>query len=89
MAASNSNLFIYFKQFFQVVDQVGDIVNYHGFKKKAELLKDSGNTTNSCDETHELSKTFDIYGDVTLGLTWLPGKWYLLCTVSVLLYISE
>ena len=74
MAASNSNLIIYFKQIFQVLDQVGDIVNYHGFKEKAELLKESGNTTNSCNEWHELSKTFDIYGDVTLGLTWLPGK---------------
>ena len=74
MAASNSNLVIYFKQIFQVFDQIGDIVNYHGFKDKAELLKKSGNTTNSCNQTHELSKIFNVYGDVTLGLTWLPGK---------------
>ena len=74
MAASNSNLIIYFKQIFQVFDQIMDIVNYYGFKDKAELLKTSGNTTNSCNQTHDLSKTFDIYADVTLGLTWLPGK---------------
>jgi hypothetical protein len=84
MAASNSKLIIYFKQIFQVVDQVGDIVNYHGFKKKAELLKDSGDTTNSCHETHELSKTFDIYGDVTLGLTWLPAISYF----SIFVYLA-
>ena len=70
MAVSNPLLGIYLKQFSHVSDQVADFVNVYGFRKTANLLENSTHSVN-------LSQTFYDYGSVTLGLTWLPGRFSL------------
>ena len=81
MAVSNSLLGIYFKQVSHVCDQVADFVNSYGFIETADLLEKSDKNTTvklSCDVTKELTETFNEYGYVTLGITWIPGKYYVL-----------
>ena len=71
-AVSNSLIGIYLKQFFYVADQVADFVNFYGFTETASSL---GLLPNATSETKvKLTKTFNEYGYVTLGITWLPGK---------------
>ena len=66
MAASNSLIGTYLKQISQICDQVADFINFYGFIETANALEKN-------DTTVELSKTFNEYGYVTLGITWLPG----------------
>ena len=80
-SATNSLLGIYLKQISYVFDQVADFVNFYGFKNTANLLEKSENVTTvelSCNKTQDLTETFNEYGYVTLGITWLPGEYYLL-----------
>ena len=79
MAVSNSLLGIYLKQISHVCDQVADFVNFYGFKETADSLEKSDKNTSvqlSCNVTQELTETFNEYGYVTLGITWIPGKYY-------------
>ena len=72
MAVSNPLIGTYLKQISHVCDQVADFVNFYGFTETASSLSLLPNATN---ETKvELTKTFNEYGYVTLGITWLPGK---------------
>ena len=80
-SATNSLLGIYLKQISHVFDQVADFVNFYGFKNTANLLEKSKNVTTvelSCNKTQNLTETFNEYGYVTLGITWLPGEYILL-----------
>ena len=67
MAVSNPLIGTYLKQFSHVSDQVADFVNVYGFRKTAILLEKNKKTV-------ELSQTFYEYGYVTLGITWIPGR---------------
>ena len=78
-----SLLGIYLKQISHVFDQVADFVNFYGFKNTANLLEKSKNVTTvelSCNKTQDLTNTFNDYGYVTLGITWIPGKYILRTT---------
>ena len=80
-SVTKSLLGVYLKQISHVCDQVADFVNSYGFKETADSLEKSNKSTTvelSCDVTQELTETFNEYGYVTLGITWLPGEYYLL-----------
>ena len=70
MAVSNPLIGTYLKQISHVCDQVADFVNFYGFTETASSL---GLLPNAKTKV-KLIKTFNEYGYVTLGITWLPGK---------------
>ena len=86
MAATISPVLgIYLKQFLHVSDQIADCVNVYGFWKTAKLIENSTQPvedsqistlpvelTNSTYSV-ELTDTFNEYGNVALGIIWLPG----------------
>ena len=72
MAVSNPLIGTYLKQISHVCDQVADFVNFYGFTETASSLSLLPNAT--IETKVELTKTFNEYGYVTLGITWLPGK---------------
>ena len=77
MAATISPVLgIYLKQILHVADQIADCVNVYGFWKTAKLIE---NSTQPVEDSQistlpvELTDTFNEYGNVALGIIWLPG----------------
>ena len=84
MAVSNPLIGTYLKQISHVCDQVADFVNFYGFTETASALSSLNVKTVelSCNKTQDLTETFNEYGYVTLGITWIPGKYYVLLSLK-------
>ena len=78
MAVISDLLFIYLKQFFHICDGVTDFVSFYSFTNISNSLNGTGNET-----IKELSEDIASYGNVTLGITWLPGLIYFLIFISM------